>query len=76
MSKVEQQKMQRMKDLSALQNKLKSMEDHLETSKNDLFQIKSDLSRREDEEENLRAELRQTDDKISKVVIALFTNSK
>lgn len=66
MSKVEQQKMQRMKNLEALQNKLKSMEDHLETSKNDLFQIKSDLSRREEEEQNLRSEIRQIDDKLGK----------
>lgn len=64
MSKVEQQKMQRIKDLAALQNKLKSMEDHLETSKNDLFQIKSDLAHREEEEQNFRTELRQIDDKI------------
>lgn len=64
MSKVEQQKMQRIKDLAALQNKLKSMDDHLETSKNDLFQIKGDLSRREEEEQNLRAEVRQIDNKI------------
>lgn len=65
MSKVEQQKMQRIKDLAALQNKLKSMEDQLETSKNDLFQTKSDLSRREEEEQNLRAEVRQVDDRVS-----------
>lgn len=64
MSKVEQQKIQRIKDLAALQNKLKSMDDHLETSKNDLFQIKSDLARREEEEQNIRTELRQIDDKI------------
>lgn len=66
MSKVEQQKMQRMKNLAALQNRLKGMEDHLETSKNDLFQIKSDLSLREEEEQKLRAEIRQIDDKIGK----------
>lgn len=66
MSKVEQQKMQRIKDLAALQDKLKGMEDHLETSKNDLFQIKSDLSLREEEEQKLRLEIRQIDDKIGK----------
>ncbi|KAJ8925976.1 hypothetical protein NQ315_009831 [Exocentrus adspersus] len=65
MSKVEQQKIQRMKDLEALQNKLKGMEDHLETAKNDLFQIKSDLSRREEEEQNLRREINQIDQKIA-----------
>lgn len=64
MSKVEQQKIQRIKDLAGLQNRLKGMEDHLETSKNDLFQIKSDLSRREDQEQSLRTEIRQIDDKI------------
>lgn len=64
MSKVEQQKMKRIKDLAALQNKLKGMDDHLETAKNDLFQIKSDLSRKEDEEQNLRQELRQIDQKL------------
>lgn len=42
------------------------MNDHLETAKNDLFQINSNLPRKEEEEENLRSELRQLDHKISK----------
>ncbi|CAG9820931.1 unnamed protein product, partial [Phaedon cochleariae] len=65
MSKVEQQKIERIKNLAALQDKLKGMDDHLETSKNDLFQIKSDLSRRECEEQNLHAEITMIDSKIA-----------
>lgn len=66
MSKAQQQKIQRMKDLEALQNKLKSVDDHLETAKNDLFQTKSHLSRKEEEEQILRQEIKQIDHKIGK----------
>lgn len=66
MSKVEQEMVQRIKNLEASQNKLKAVEDHLETAKNDLFQIKSQLSRKEEQEQTLRQEIRQIDHKIGK----------
>lgn len=72
MSKVEQQKMQRMKQLEALQDKLKGMDDHLETAKNDLFQMKSHLSRKEEEEQTLRREIQQMDHKIGKSGVFLI----
>ncbi|VEN56391.1 unnamed protein product [Callosobruchus maculatus] len=65
MSKVEQEKMQKIKNVAALQDKLKGLDSQVETSKNDLFQIKSDLSRRQEEVESLRKEIRQADQKIA-----------
>ncbi|XP_018567595.1 structural maintenance of chromosomes protein 6 [Anoplophora glabripennis] len=65
MTKVEQQKIQRMKQLEALQNKQKGIDDHLETIKNDLFQIKGHLSQKEEEEQTLRQEIQQIDHRIA-----------
>nr|CAH7726240.1 unnamed protein product [Callosobruchus chinensis] len=65
MSKVEQEKMQKIKNVAALQDKLKGLDSQVETSKNDLFQIRSDLSRRQEEVDGLRREIRQADQKIA-----------
>ncbi|XP_050517633.1 structural maintenance of chromosomes protein 6 isoform X2 [Diabrotica virgifera virgifera] len=61
MSKVEKRKMERIKTLDGLQTKLKGMDDHLETAKNDLFQIRGDLSHKENEETAIKEEIREID---------------
>ncbi|XP_072398773.1 structural maintenance of chromosomes protein 6 [Diabrotica undecimpunctata] len=61
MSKVEKRKMERIKSLDALQTKLKGMDDHLETAKNDLFQIRGDLAHKETEEQTIKEEIREID---------------
>ncbi|XP_050312592.1 structural maintenance of chromosomes protein 6 isoform X2 [Anthonomus grandis grandis] len=65
-SKVEQEKKERLVKLSRLQEKIKSVDDHLETARNELFQIRGDVSRKQEDEESLRVELTQADQKISR----------
>lgn len=66
MSKVEQQKKERINKLSKMQEKLKGVDDHLETARNDLFQIKNAVSRKQDDERTLKDEIRQVEQQIGK----------
>lgn len=49
--------MQRLRELTTMKDKIKAMDHHLETCRNDLYQISSDIPRREDERETLRRDL-------------------
>lgn len=66
-SKVEQQKQQRMRELEDMQKKLKEFDSHLETARNDLIQVKSDLARKREDESSLRTELDQISRKIGEL---------
>ncbi|XP_044253818.1 structural maintenance of chromosomes protein 6 [Tribolium madens] len=65
MTRVEQEKMQRLRDLKNMNEKIKGMEDHLQTCRNDLYQIRSDISRRDEEKSNLRRDISQLDHQIN-----------
>lgn len=63
---MEQQKKERINKLSKMQEKLKGVDDHLETARNELFQIKNAVSRKQDDERTLKDEIRQVDQQIGK----------
>lgn len=52
--------MQRVKDLSEMEEKMKTVESLLETSRNDQFQLKISVKRKQEEGNNLKHELNQT----------------
>lgn len=64
MSMVEKAKIQRMRDLQNMSDKIKGMEDHLQTTRNDLYQINSDVAHKKEEQDNLGALLRNLDQQI------------
>ncbi|CAG9762184.1 unnamed protein product [Ceutorhynchus assimilis] len=66
MSKVEQAKKERMAMLAKKQEKLKGADDHLDTMRNDLFQIKNNINLKQNDEATVVAEIRQIDQEIAK----------
>jgi chromosome segregation ATPase len=65
MTRVEQEKVQRLRNLTSMNERIKGMEDHLQTCRNDLYQISSDVARREDEKQSMRRNMSQLDHQIS-----------
>lgn len=57
MSEIEQQKKDRMGNLSKLKEKLRSCGDHFETINNELFQIKSDIDKKQGDARSLKEEI-------------------
>ncbi|KAJ3644782.1 hypothetical protein Zmor_022485 [Zophobas morio] len=64
MTRVEQEKIQRLRELNSMNEKIKGMEEHLQTCRNDLYQIISDVSRRDEEKQRLRREINQLEHQI------------
>ncbi|RZB39350.1 structural maintenance of chromosomes protein 6 [Asbolus verrucosus] len=65
MTRVEQEKMQRLRDLNDMNDKMRGMEDHLQTCRNDLYQITSDVARRDEEKQSLRRDISQIESQIN-----------
>lgn len=64
MSKVVQERKQRLDKLNVLKNKLKEANELTETNQNELFQIKNNISKNEDEANNVRAECNQVEQQL------------
>ncbi|KAK9874057.1 hypothetical protein WA026_002412 [Henosepilachna vigintioctopunctata] len=64
-NKVHEEKTERARLMGELEQKIKAIDDILTTSRNDLFQIKSDISRKHEDDQNLKQEIREIDQKIS-----------
>ncbi|XP_066139567.1 structural maintenance of chromosomes protein 6 [Euwallacea fornicatus] len=58
MSQVEQQKRERMNNLSQLQNRLKGANEHLATCANDRFQVKNDITKKREDADSLKLEIK------------------
>ncbi|CAH0551726.1 unnamed protein product [Brassicogethes aeneus] len=71
LSKVEQEKMERLNTLKKFEEKIKKTEDHLQTTRNDLFQVSSDLSHKEGEEQNIIGEIRSLESKLNNEELSL-----
>ncbi|XP_060528769.1 structural maintenance of chromosomes protein 6 isoform X2 [Cylas formicarius] len=65
MSKVAEQKHERLRKLEALRDQLKGLSDQLETTQNELFQAKSHLARKHEDENSLKAEVDQIEAQIA-----------
>lgn len=73
MTRVEQEKMKRLRELKSLQEKIKGMDDHLQTCRNDLYQFSSDVARRDEEKVSLKNDILRIDQQISKFLsLCLF----
>lgn len=71
MTRVEQEKMKRLRDLKNLQEKIKGMDDHLQTCRNDLYQFSSDVARRDEEKNSIRNDVLRIEQQISKFSLVL-----
>lgn len=57
--KIEEQKLQRATSISNLEQKIKALEDILQTVRNEIFQFKSDISRKQEDESTLKQEIKE-----------------
>lgn len=64
MSKVVQQRKQRLDKLNVLKDRLKEADELMETNRNELFQMKNNIAKNEDEANNVRAELNQVEQQL------------
>lgn len=59
MSKLEQEKLAKKKEMSDLETQIGHIDNMTETTQNDVFQLKSSISRQEERENDLQRETRE-----------------
>ncbi|KAL1512549.1 hypothetical protein ABEB36_002130 [Hypothenemus hampei] len=65
-AKVKSQKKQRMEILGKLREKIKCGNERLEATRNELFQIKHDIMRKQEDAESLKREIRQINEELDR----------